>query len=372
MKLNYTIEELEHLGFSVKVGTISNEDCFLVVPKLATNPDIWNKDTLIFRSSIWNKSGELVSASFKKFFNIFESSDVVRDPTDVDFSDMKIVEKKDGSTLIVSKVNGELIHRTRGTFNAENLPNGQEISFLKQKYPLVFDNVWINDCNMSLLFEWTTPTNKIVIDYGSEPELTLIGAVRHDDYYMIKQSTLDGMAKDLGVKRPKIYTYSNIDELISSVNGFTGEEGVVIYFNDEQDMKKVKGLEYLKLHRFKSNATIKNTVEMFFELGFKSIGEYKEYIKTQFDFECLSLVEIHIAKVFNYYFKARNLIDDLRLEVSPLKALSRKDAALEILSKHKSDGLSGYCFELLSEKEIPVDKVKALVYSLLEKDGELK
>lgn len=276
------------------------------------------------------------------------------------------------STLIVSKFNGELIHRTRGTFNAEFLPNGSEISILKKKYPKVFDNIWINDCSVSLIFEWTTPSNKIVIDYGSEPELTLIGAIRHSDYSLFDQNSLDGLAKDIDVKRPNVYTFKTMNELISNVEQFKGEEGVVVYFDGEQLLKKVKGLEYLKLHRFKANATIKNVTEMFFDGGFKTIEEYKEHIKTQFDYECFAMVEIYVGKVDKYHMEAKLLLRDLEDEVAPLKQLSRKEAALKILEAHKAGGLSPYCFDLLGNKEISVDNVKKLVYSLMEKNGELK
>ena len=372
MKSPKTFEELRASGFLVKSGIIAGEECYLVIPEAAVATGTWSADTLIYRSSIWTKEGELVSPSFPKFFNIFESSDVVRDPTDADFSDMKILEKLDGSTLVLSKFKGELIHRTRGTFNAELLPNGSEIAQLKIKYPKAFDNKFINDGDRSLIFEWTTPSNKIILDYGDEPVLTLIGAVRHSDYRLIKQYELDYIADAINVPRPKVYSFNKLDELISTVEQFKGEEGVVLYFDDEQKLKKVKGLEYLKLHRFKSNATIKNVTEMFFDGGFHTIAEYREYIKTQFDYECFAMVEAYVAKVYKYYMDAKEIIRELDYEITPLKVWSRKDAALKILADHKEDGLSGYCFELLGNKEINVDKYKKLVYSLMEKDGEIK
>jgi hypothetical protein len=366
-----SFEELEAAGFSVKPGIIAGQRCYLVTPKLATNPDLWNADTLIYRSSIWTKGGELVSGSFPKFFNLNEASDVVRDPIDSDFSDMKIVEKMDGSTLICSKVQGQLIHRTRGTFNAEILPNGSEISILKKKYPLAFDNFWL-DHGVSLLFEWTTPSNKIIIDYGSEPELSLIGAISHSDYSLYLQKDLDYIAKQINVPRPKVYLFSNMNELVNSVQAFKGAEGVVVYFDNDQKLKKIKGLEYLKLHRFKSNATLKNITEMFFEHEFNSAEEYRKYIKETFDYECFMMVEAYIFKVWTYYIKAQDIISDLVFETIPLRELSRKDAAMRILANHKDDGLSGYCFELLDGKKIQVDKVKKLVYNLMEKYNEFE
>ena len=118
---------------------IAGEKCFLVCPK-----DFgvqWNKDNLIFRSSIWNEQGEPVSLSFKKFFNWEEQKELVPFPSST--KNCSLIEKKDGSLLIISKYKNQIIHRTRGTFDASNLENGHEIEFLKQKYPKVFNSDFI-------------------------------------------------------------------------------------------------------------------------------------------------------------------------------------------------------------------------------------
>ena len=71
MNKNINFEELEASGFSVKAGMIAGEECYLITPKAAVVSETWNKDNLLFRSSIWTKDGMLVSGSFKKFFNLF-------------------------------------------------------------------------------------------------------------------------------------------------------------------------------------------------------------------------------------------------------------------------------------------------------------
>lgn len=371
MKIPIKINKLIEDGFTVKEGFIAGEPCLLVTPAISTNPDLWNNDNLIFRSSIWTKyGGELVSASFPKFFNLNEGINIIPDPTDSDLKNSNIISKIDGSTLIVSKYNGHLIHRTRGTFNAENLPNGNEIKLLKGKYPLAFDN-FLLDKGISLLFEWTTPSNRIIIDYGPEPDLKLIGAITHSDYSLYTQEQLDYISSEIiKVPRPKIYSYHNLDELINSVQEFTNEEGVVVYFDEDKKLKKIKGLEYLKLHRFKSNATLKNVTEMFFDENFKSIEEYREYINLNFDYECFMMVEPYIKIVFDYYLNITSKIKILEKYVNGLKGLSRKDSALDILSKHKDDGLSGFCFMLLDGKEITTEKIKKFILNEMQENNE--
>lgn len=116
MKLTIAFEKLEELGFAVKRSAIAGVECCLVVPKLAINPDIWNKDTLIYRSSIWTKDGDLISPSYKKFFNLTEATGVVRDPIDGDFKDMKIISKTDGCCDA-----GTLIYTDSGTMTIREI-----------------------------------------------------------------------------------------------------------------------------------------------------------------------------------------------------------------------------------------------------------
>ena len=64
MKVNLPTEE----EFCVRDCVIANTECKLVFP---IKHDIkWNDNNKIFRSSIWTKDGELVSASWKKFTNL--------------------------------------------------------------------------------------------------------------------------------------------------------------------------------------------------------------------------------------------------------------------------------------------------------------
>ena len=81
--------------------TIAGETVVLVHPKhLYAN---WRKDTLKFRSSVWTEDGFPVSLSFPKFFNWGEFTQIVSLPRNLDQNKCQLVEKMDGSTLIVSK-----------------------------------------------------------------------------------------------------------------------------------------------------------------------------------------------------------------------------------------------------------------------------
>ena len=118
MKIN--IESIDTDSFYVNQHILNGETMFLVIPKqMGCN---WNKDNLHFRSSVWNFSGDLVSASFSKFFNFGEKPELSPLPNNLNGS--TIVTKIDGSTIIVSKYKGNFIIRSRGTVDTYTLTTG--------------------------------------------------------------------------------------------------------------------------------------------------------------------------------------------------------------------------------------------------------
>jgi hypothetical protein len=93
------LSKIDMTNFNIKPNKINGEIIYLVVP--VNIGCKWTKDNMIFRSSMWNSEGELISASFKKFFNWNEQPDLVPIPTDI--KKLQAISKIDGSTLIVSK-----------------------------------------------------------------------------------------------------------------------------------------------------------------------------------------------------------------------------------------------------------------------------
>lgn len=256
---------IDELFFTVKEYDLNGEKVFLVNPKHLGIP--WSKDNLIFRSSVWSSNGEPVSLSFKKFFNWGERTDLGYTPFSVSANGgCQFVEKIDGSTLCVSHYKGQLIARTRGTLDATQLDNGYEIASLKERYPLAFSYTSQHG-NLSLIFEWVSPVNKIVIDYP-EPDIYLTGVINHSDYSLWAQKDLDALAIQFGVKRPPTYYFKSIKEMLNNVSLFSGKEGVCVYCNRGQDIRKVKSEWYCKLHSFKSDmASIENVIDYFFAHG---------------------------------------------------------------------------------------------------------
>lgn len=358
------LSKIDAENFIVKQDMIAGETCTLIFPRHIGCK--WTRDTLIFRSSVWNSQGELISAGFKKFFNWGELPDLVTHPESMD--DAEAITKIDGSLLSVARYRGELIIRTRGTFSAYGLDNGYEIDILRNKYPKAFEfDSETSDC--SRIFEWTTPNNRIVIDYGVEPELWYIGRIRHNDYSYASQMELDSEASVLGTLRPKRYRFGTLIELIEAVKAFDGVEGVCIYYNGGQDIRKVKSLKYLAQHAFKSSASLDSTLDLFVEYKCPCYQEFMERLKENFDYECIQMVAPYVSTICDAYKEVVKIIYGMMSFVEKIRCTlpTRKEQVCAIIQAYGKTNRASYCFILLDYKELEKDALKKLIYQVIKK-----
>jgi hypothetical protein len=352
MKVNLPTGE----EFCVRDCVIANIDCKLIFP---IKHDIkWNDGNKIFRSSIWSNEGQLISASWKKFMNLGEQLEF--EPLNID-SDIEFVHKLDGSTLIISKFKGELIVRTRGTSDATILDNGDEILFLKQKYPLIFDNDILNSEEYSIVCEWYSPKNVIVEREAEEPTLWLTGVIKHDDYSYLLQKELDVFALKWEIERPIRYQFNSLSSMIESVNQWKKGEGIVIYGNNGQILKKTKSDRYLILHRIKSTlSNVKNLIEFYIEKEMPHFEVFYKVIETEFDYEIAIQLKNELEKICEAGEKARKYIDHILEVVHDIRTVeTRKEQALMIKRNFKEN--SSFVFSVLDGKIINKEQWTKLI-----------
>ncbi len=343
-------------NFKITEHNLFNEKVYLITPnKFKTE---WNKENLIYRSSLWNMNFELISAGHKKFFNWNEKSDIYPEP--LNLSDAKAICKIDGSLLICSKHKNNLIIRTRSTIDATNMANGFEIKILSEKYPQAFDNELINQENCSFLYEWVSPLNKIVLDYP-EADMYLIGVINHADYTYHTQMALNDLADRFKLKRPKTYTFDTIKNMLNTISELKNEEGICLYYNNDQNIKKIKSIEYLKRHTFKSNCTYKTLLELWIEQKTPCFQSFKNYIEKYYDFECWGMSKTIIQNLYDNFDVIQNNIKEIGCFIEPLKNLSKKEGALKILEVYNKTLYSGVAFTLLHNKEICAETIKKLM-----------
>lgn len=288
------LKTIDTENFLIKDGFICDVPAVLINPK-HMGAD-WNDDNLIFRSSIWYKeTGDLLSAGFPKFFNLGEKPDLIPPPTDL--KGCNIINKIDGSLCCVDLLYGKLNARTRGTFNYTTLDNASDFEYCLNKYPKIKD--WLAfEPTLTLLFEITSPNNRIVIKYGDEPDLTLIGAVDKVDYSLLMQSDVDYISNVIDVKRPKRYEVTTLESLIKKIKESTGIEGAVLYSKNDTVLHKIKSEEYLKYHFLMTQLNDNKLLDLIDYLDYPSIEEFEKHICTEFDFECFQHIKDRVGVMY--------------------------------------------------------------------------
>ena len=348
--------------FNFKDCVIAGDECVLVTPKMMGVE--WTEENKYFRSSIWRKSDmKHVSLGFRKFMNYGEKPDF--EPLNSE-DGVRAIQKIDGSCLIVSKYKDQLIIRTRGTVDATKLENGYEIAHLILKYPKAFDNEWLDSELYTLLFEWTTPTNRIVLQESTEPTLWLIGMVIHGTYNYVCQFNLDTYAKEMEVNRPKSYGImlnGSIEDIKKRIEPLQDIEGVVIYddkagSDSGQILKKIKTLRYLQLHRvFTGVKTVDHLFDLFVEYGEPQRENFEALLATNFDWELVKSLE-HLMD--ELYLKCKRIATSINwillyFNNPEFIALDRKGKAQKILELFPH--YSGIAFAMLDGKELPPHKL---------------
>lgn len=349
-----TLARLQNEGFAVKDFKLAGDKCWLIFPPHSGIE--WNEHNLIYRSSIWNSAGYPVSLSWKKFFNWDERCDLAPKPESLD--DCELMDKIDGSTLIVSKYKGQLIMRTRGSTDMEMLDNGHEKALLIEKYKDFFDMIsCYENTDCSYVFEWVTPSNKIILDYGDEPELILTGVIRHDQYSYVDQKTVDSIASISGFKRPKLYQFGSLGGLMRGMAEMKGIEGVCCYYENGQLIKKVKTDEYLMLHSVKFKLGYRALIDLVYEENVK-IEEFKKRIEDRFDHEALTFVENFINNIYKtdtkIKFEITRLYESILLQ---LTNLDRKKFAEAVFESDKGKIYSGFLFKMFESYDSDINNI---------------
>jgi len=248
----------------------------------------WDEITLHCRGLVTDDEGNIVARPFKKFFNIEEAKH--RSTKDFD-----VYEKMDGSLGIAFYCQDQWVFASRGSFTSEQAIKGAEM--FKEKFQ---ESHFIKD--MTYMYEIIYPANRIVVDYIGADRLVLLGRIgtKSGEEYPLDIFRKNGY--DV-VREYKITDYTKLKSLIGS-----NFEGFVVKFTNG-DRMKIKGDEYLRLHKIMTEISTKSVWECLskgddiYEMlkdvpdeFFKGIDVYIEELKSEY-----SVIEVKTTKTFNLY-----------------------------------------------------------------------
>jgi len=359
MKIN--LSEINKENFYVDPVTVAGETCYLIHPR-PTFFD-WCPDTLHLRSSVWNSEGEPVSLGFRKFFNLLEKPHI--EPFNSPHR-VTAVEKLDGSLLIVSRYKGETIIRTRGTIDATKHDNGNDIELFKRtSLKILLEKLEeVATDNKSYLFEWYSPSNKIVLNYGDTPRLTLLNIVDHIEYKLWHSITLGVMAHKLQVPIPEVYEFCKLEDLLKEVPAWVNREGVCIYYNDRQSIRKVKSEHYLKLHAFKSLLTPKAIGTILAEWDPSNKEAFLNMVEEKFDFECREACKPVTDKIWPIWEDFVNQLGNVGRWAKFQESFSQKEFAENVKGK-LAPHLHQYAFQFRLGKEVRKESILKTYLNLI-------
>ena len=358
------LDKVDRTQFMVHEHSLNGEIVHLIQPQhIGTK---WTQDNKHMRSVVVNYEGEVISAGFPKFTNWGENPDHFPVPTSL--RNCTVMEKLDGSLLIVSKYKGQYILRTRGTVDASTMANGHELELFKEKFLKSLTHDTPDTWNVSILFEWVSPINKIVLNYGDEPDWYVVGLVHHSDYSLYSQEDLDMWAKNKGFKRPATYTFNDINDLSMLVKSWEKLEGVVVYSKNDQVLHKLKSDWYLIRHRLKDEfSSLEKVLDFYLDSGYPDFHTFQSKIAEVVDWETAKQIVGDISRIVDAKKEVDKIVDGMNSFVNNrLRSLStRKEQAQLVISSYGDSGRSSMIFKILDGKSLDKNDYKKLIFQIL-------
>ena len=355
------IQSIDLTSFKLKEGYIAGKKIFLINP--VEFDCKWTPQNLNLRSVIIDEFGIVLSQGFSKFFNATEKPDLYPNPEG--FNDWVLSSKEDGSLLICDLIYDTLNARTRGTINFSSHDNTSGFNTVINKYDL--NKLVTQYPDYSFLYEMYDPDNIIVLKKYNEPEIIFLGAIHKPSgiYVPFYSDFFKDIIISFNFKVPEIYKMTgNIVELSLKIKEWSGQEGIVLKYNNSQNQIKIKTDWYLLRHRLKSDyASVEKLLDLWISQNKPSYIDFHNFIE-DIDYELSVSCDDNIKKIITAYKDTIDNISKMKKVVTPLLSLSRKDAALKILSEYKE--YSTYLFKLLSGKELDDKDYKKLTLTFLE------
>lgn len=259
--------------------------------------DFKNSIVQCCRGIILNKENKIVCFPFYKFFNYGEPQ------TDkIDWETAKVQEKIDGSLIKVWF--DEFWHiSTNGTINAYEAQLNEEGKTFGDLFEQVRDKINFDKLNKdnTYMFELVSPENQVIV-YYSETKIYHIGTRNN--------ITFEEIEEDIGVEKPKLYNFNNLEDLIEFTKTLTKDQEGFVVVDKNYNRIKVKSPQYLMAHYLMGNMkfTPKRIVEII-----KS-GEQNEVLtyfpELQKEFNNIEVeINYFISKIYMNYATVINLIN---------------------------------------------------------------
>ena len=315
-----------------------------IIDYVFTTDDTFRSDmALQCRGLKFDAEGRIIARPFHKFFNLGER----QDPNAIDWSQPHcVVEKLDGTMIHAAVLNGEIVFMTRMGMteharNAFSQASDALISLCQARL----------HAGQTPLFEYTSPANRIVVEY-EVPTLTLLAVRDIVSGRYTPDTELRELADHYGIPvTPHHGRVDNIKSFMNDARALEGMEGYVIAFDDGHRLK-IKADGYVLRHRALTSVNLeKNVLAWVVENAVDDVvpllsPDVADRVKT-YENDVNAAVARRVEAVIGFFETHRQL--------------ERADYAKATLSLDKS--LRGAAFALLDGKNARETVLKHLVWA---------
>lgn len=252
-------EQLEHkpeIAFNLRNGVTT---CSYIISMENTFD---SKHAIEARGIVFGTDGSVISRPLHKFFNVNERAETQAHL--IPWNRItRVMNKRDGSMIHSVKLDGgvkplcdgaKFALKTKKSFESDVVLSVND--WLRKSAPADIDYVGLcNECaerNLTAIFEYTAPTNRIVV-YYDEPSLKLLHVRENRSGKYLSKSELLELCVPFNVEvvedDPFVMGLLKVDPtlLFDHAQVLTGVEGWVLQF-DNGDMVKLKTKWYMDLH----------------------------------------------------------------------------------------------------------------------------
>jgi RNA ligase len=258
-----------------------------------SSPEFTDEEHVFFtlvRGIIVDKEGEIIAFPFQKFHNLGE-----KQFNDAQFEGkpFRVEEKRDGNLVTLFYYDNKWQVASSGSFQSPVQIIAQEL-IESEQYKYAIEGF---DQDSTYVLELIAPETRIVVDYGKERSLTLLGVIDKNTGLQLpleltsfphKVSTID-------------IAFNTLQEVYEHVQELEYTEGYVVKFDDGQ-MFKVKSPWYYKMAKAFDGVNGKQILDKL-----KKVGEFEIFYE-----ECDPLVQ---PWVLDYSKKLQAHHLELKLEL---------------------------------------------------------
>lgn len=249
-------------GTTVVCYTISNDSTF---------ENEWLREC---RGITFDEFGNILVRPLHKFFNVGEKEHTQFGTIDWDKTQF-IMDKRDGSMITTAVIDKKIVCKTKKSFETEQAARALEFIMADDRY-----RNFVYDCyhgEMTPIFEWTSPSDRIVLKYN-ENALVLLhirdnktGRYMHEEVYGEQ-----GAARFWGIPTVEHFDRHKIKEIIAGLDAEENKEGYIVQLTDG-DMVKLKTPWYINLHHSVTFTRERDIARMVVE---ECIDDFKSYLSS--------------------------------------------------------------------------------------------